>query len=30
MLLVKKFDIKKQHNIGFPTFILPAITKNIL
>ena len=23
-------EINKQHNIGFPTFKLPATTKNIL
>jgi len=25
-----EFERKKQHNIGFPTFKLPAGTKNIL
>ena len=25
-----EFERKKQHNIGFPTFKLPASTKNIL
>jgi len=24
------FDEKKQHNLGLPTFKLPAITKDIL
>jgi len=27
---VSVLSLKKQHNIGFPTFKLPASTKNIL